>query len=397
MMNGVQRVRPLVALVCGLGLLVGAVAPAGADTVDDKRRQVAQLADRLDSLQDRSVELAEAYNDAVYEFEQAEAEAQAAQTKLARLDEELGGLRVRVADLAVRAYVYGDQARGLAGLLTSGSLVDGAVQRAGYGEVALGANLELTDEVRAKLEDAEYQRTLLEQALARREQAANQVAANKQAVEAAISESEQLLSQAQGELAVALQEEQLRRQQEAERRAQEEWEAAQRRADDEASRQSPSTTAGRTNSPSPSSPGTTRPGRPPSTNPPDKPKAGGNVPPPSPGAAGAVAAALSQLGVPYKFAAASPGVAFDCSGLTMWAWGRAGVRLPHSSRAQAAMLPRVPLSALQPGDLIFSHTPVGHVGMYIGNGQMVHAPRTGDVVKIARVSRNAVSAGRPGV
>jgi len=121
-----------------------------------------------------------------------------------------------------------------------------------------------------------------------------------------------------------------------------------------------------------------------------------DVPSTSPGAATAVRAALSQLGVAYRFAAASPGVAFDCSGLTMWAWAQAGVSLPHFAAAQYAMLPHVPRDQLQPGDLVFFYSDLSHVGIYIGNGQFVHAPRTGDVVKISPLAgRNFVGAARP--
>ena len=107
-------------------------------------------------------------------------------------------------------------------------------------------------------------------------------------------------------------------------------------------------------------------------------------------------AALSQLGVPYRFAAASPGQAFDCSGLTMWAWAQAGVSLPHFAASQYGMLPHVPLDQLQPGDLVFFYSDLHHVGLYIGNGMMVQAPRTGDVVKVSPLAgRNLVGAARP--
>jgi cell wall-associated NlpC family hydrolase len=110
----------------------------------------------------------------------------------------------------------------------------------------------------------------------------------------------------------------------------------------------------------------------------------------------AVKAALSQLGVAYKFAAAQPGVAFDCSGLTMWAWAQAGVSLPHYAEGQFEMLPKVPLDQLQPGDLVFSYWPITHVGIYIGGGQWVQAPRTGDVVKVSSIAgRHFVAAARP--
>jgi cell wall-associated NlpC family hydrolase len=99
----------------------------------------------------------------------------------------------------------------------------------------------------------------------------------------------------------------------------------------------------------------------------------------------AVDAALAQVGDPYVWAAAGPN-AFDCSGLTQFAFAAAGVQLPHSSRAQAGMGSPVSLNALQPGDLLFFYSPVSHVGMYIGNGQMVHASTSGQPVKVASIN-----------
>jgi cell wall-associated NlpC family hydrolase len=111
----------------------------------------------------------------------------------------------------------------------------------------------------------------------------------------------------------------------------------------------------------------------------------------------AVAAAQSQLGVAYRFAAESPGVAFDCSGLTKYAWGKAGVGLPHQSGAQYASTPHVSKDQVQPGDLIFYKSPIGHVAIYIGGGMMIHAPATGDVVKVSAVNwAKVVGVSRPG-
>ena len=107
-------------------------------------------------------------------------------------------------------------------------------------------------------------------------------------------------------------------------------------------------------------------------------------PAPAPSAAAAIAVrfALAQIGKPYVFAAAGPG-AYDCSGLTMAAWGAAGVHLPHFAAAQFQMGHPVSKSQLEPGDLVFFYAGIGHVAMYIGHGLVVHAPHTGDVVRIA--------------
>jgi cell wall-associated NlpC family hydrolase len=118
-----------------------------------------------------------------------------------------------------------------------------------------------------------------------------------------------------------------------------------------------------------------------------------DIPATSPGAAIAVRAALSQVGKGYRFAAAGPDV-YDCSGLTMWAWAQAGVSLPHYSKAQYDSLPHVPLTALQPGDLVFFYSSISHVGMYIGGGQMVDAANPALGVRVAGIG-GAIGAARP--
>lgn len=99
----------------------------------------------------------------------------------------------------------------------------------------------------------------------------------------------------------------------------------------------------------------------------------------------AVDHALAQLGDPYVYGAAGPD-AYDCSGLTMSAWAAAGVSLPRSSSSQAAVGTSISLSDARPGDLLFYYSPVSHVGMYIGNGQIVHAPNSGGVVEVVPAS-----------
>ncbi|MFG1623082.1 NlpC/P60 family protein [Kribbella sp. NPDC049227] len=106
-----------------------------------------------------------------------------------------------------------------------------------------------------------------------------------------------------------------------------------------------------------------------------------SLPVPVSGRAGtAVQAAMAQLGDSYVWGADGPD-SFDCSGLMMYAWGKAGVSLSHSSKAQASEGRRVSKSQLMPGDLVFYYSPISHVGMYIGNGRIVHASRPGKPVK----------------
>jgi cell wall-associated NlpC family hydrolase len=206
------------------------------------------------------------------------------------------------------------------------------------------------------------QKAAAEQAQAAAQQERDQIAQSKAAIEAANAQQRQLLSQVKGQLAQLIAQEQARR-------------AAAAAA---AARARFATGAARSVG--------ARSGADFSNIP---------LPPPSGRAAQAIAFARAQLGKPYQYAATGPD-SYDCSGLTMAAWGSAGVGLPHYSGAQYDMLPKVPLNAMQPGDLVFwGGGGSQHVGIYIGGGLMIHAPHTGDVVKIAPVYGSPVGAARP--
>jgi cell wall-associated NlpC family hydrolase len=108
----------------------------------------------------------------------------------------------------------------------------------------------------------------------------------------------------------------------------------------------------------------------------------GAAPPPT--HSSVVSIAEQYLGVPYRWGGASPS-GFDCSGLVMYVFAQVGVSLPHSSYAQYGMGSAVSRDQLQPGDLVFFDG-LGHVGIYVGGGSFIHAPHTGDVVKISSIS-----------
>ncbi|MEI6364917.1 MAG: C40 family peptidase [Actinomycetes bacterium] len=119
------------------------------------------------------------------------------------------------------------------------------------------------------------------------------------------------------------------------------------------------------------------------------------------GAAKAVAYARAQIGKPYLWAADGP-ESFDCSGLVLMAWGQSGVSLPHWSVAQYATGKKISLANIRPGDMVFFATDlteyrsIHHVGLYIGNGQMIEAPFTGSFVRVSSINRASLfGASRP--
>ncbi len=91
---------------------------------------------------------------------------------------------------------------------------------------------------------------------------------------------------------------------------------------------------------------------------------------------------MAQIGKDYEWGAEGPDT-FDCSGLMLRAWEAAGERIPRTSQEQWRLLPRVEITDMRPGDLIVYKKDAGHVGMYVGDGMMVHAPRTGRQITLA--------------
>jgi cell wall-associated NlpC family hydrolase len=398
--------RPRLAAAFAAAALVTmtAVIPASADPITDKQRQAQQIADEIERLGDQAADLGEKYNGALVQMQQADANVKDAEAKLAVLESKLGAVRTAAGAFAVKAYVYADQTTGVAAMLSGTSMSDGSAQREGYNDVALGNTSDVTDGMKAVIEDANRQKADLD---AKRAQQANLAAVTKkrqQAAEAAQGKQQQALVKVKGELNTLVVQEQQRRAAEAARQAQAAKQQAeatllaaqQRTAAAAAAPSRPTAATGTVNRTATASDGGDQGDTGGSDGPSSMSQPQIDIPATSPGAATAVRAALSQLGVPYRFAAASPGQAFDCSGLTMWAWGQAGVSLPHFAASQYGMLPHVPLDQLQPGDLVFFYSDLHHVGLYIGNGMMVQAPRTGDVVKVSPLAgRNLVGAARP--
>ena len=357
---------------------VGVTRSASASPVDDKRKEAQKIASQIDALQDQSFDLGAEYDRVESELTKVDAEVATAQKRVTALEAQVSTMRTAVQGFAVQSYIYGVQGEGVAAVLGGADAPAVAAQREQYTELVLGSSVSKIDELETVSQDATRERQALESKQAQKRTLQKSLADKKAQVEASIKKANDLQSKVKGQLATLLVQEQNRRAQAA---------AAAARARQQAAAAPARATGGQRTLTA------ARTGR---VAAPSGPRAGANVPAPSPGAAGAVAAAMSQLGVAYRYATAIPGVAFDCSGLTAWAWAQAGVGLPHQSGQQFASLPHVGQGDVQPGDLLFFYSPIGHVGMYIGSGQMVHATHPGDVVKVAGVSWDrVVGIGRP--
>ncbi len=397
--------------VTGVTLLVASLTAAGvasADPVDDKRNQVEQYADMIEGLEEETAKLAEAYDIALDELNQLEDDVVAAEESVAEKQAEVTALQAELGDVAVQAFV--DSATDGMGIFSEPSRFSEDLQRDELTRVALNSGTADSDDLEEAVNALTEEQEALEDQREKAADKTDEVAAAQDAAEAQTEELENAQAEAEAELGELIREEQERRARESYERMQAEAAAAQARAAAQAEAASqaqqqasnanptggsggnnPSSGGGGNNPTSAGGGGGDAPAAPAAP-----PKAAAPIPQASSRAGTAVNAAVSQVGVGYRYAAASPGVAFDCSGLTSWAWSTAGVYLPHQSAQQYASIPHVPSSAAQPGDLIFFYSPISHVGIYVGGGMMVDAASPKSGVRRAAVNwGNVTGVGRP--
>ncbi|MEQ1699799.1 MAG: NlpC/P60 family protein [Ilumatobacteraceae bacterium] len=378
-----MTIRRSLRTIVGAGLLtVGFLAGplvVHADTVDDAQRKVDQILDELDSLRDQMGQIDEDYGAALDRQDQLATEIAASQARIDDLTAQLGGVQSVMQQVALDRFTSGDSLS-LSPIFSDASTYSAAGQRAALGLVAIDNGAGDMDDLQALVDDLADEQANLD----RKQQEAAQLIATLEQKQKDFESLETTYLAKQAQATADLGAAKLQAAEDA--RAAAAAEQAQREQQNNNNNNSGGNTGGTGGG---SSGGGSSGGGS---------SGGGSTPPPVSGKAGiAVSAAYSQLGVPYKFAAESPNVAFDCSGLTKWAWGRAGVYLPHQSAQQYGSTPHVSKDQAQPGDLIFYYSPIGHVGIYVGNGMMIHAPHTGDVVKLSTVHWNkVVGVSRPG-
>jgi len=395
--------RFLLPVTVAVALLVPAMASgtAEAQTVDQQRDRVEDIVDELERLQERALVLGEDYNDAVDTKSQLDVEIADAEARIAEKEAEVARLRSNLSEMALRSFVGGGAAP-LGPLFEDSTNLNDALKRESLAKAALSAGDVTTDELDALVDDINDERDALDGKRSQAEQLAAALIESKQQTDELTAEYTQARAEAEAKLGQLIAQEEQRRAEESARRVQEQARAAASANSNSGGGNSGSGNSGGSGggnsggggsggSGGSSSGGTASAGN-------SSGSGGGYSAPAVSSRSGiAVQAALGQQGVPYRYATSSPGVGFDCSGLTAYAWRQAGVGLPHQSRAQYASVPHVPRDQAQPGDLLFFYSPISHVSIYLGNGMHVHAPNTGKTVTVSAVNwGKVVGVGRPG-
>lgn len=331
----------LMALLSGLLILTGVVVAPGAAAVPEKLQQAR---DRVRTLEAKAEAATERYNKARNQLQEVQGTLDSLKAKVKRERDQLTEILSSVDDLARNTYTSGGIDTSLQ-ILLADNPTEFLAQAAALDQVAQSqaASLRRTQTARIRLAQSE---AAVKDKEAIAKQYRNEMADSK-------AEADERLNEAEGVLAGL---------EASERRRLAAIAEEERLASLAAARAAQQSLSGGGSS-----------------------SAGGGVPAVSGRAAAAVRYALAQVGDRYVAAAAGPN-SFDCSGLTMTAWRQAGVSLPHYSYSQYSGTRRIPLSEARPGDLVFYFgSGVHHVGMYIGNGKMVHAANPGAGVRIDAV------------
>jgi peptidoglycan DL-endopeptidase CwlO len=325
--------RLVVAALLVLPALVASVSPSLAAP---SQQDVEAAKQKVLAAQEQFAALNEQYNQAVYELQQAQQHLDETLAMKQAAERQAATARDALSKRAVQAYT--DMGSQYESLLSAGSMSEFSDRLEFLGAITQ-TDADLASQADAAAQQAAWAAQEYDQAVADQQQKANQLQQQKQAAENALAQAQQMATQTQADYDSWVQQQQALRQ----------------------AASTPAPTASSSPSPPPSSgSGDTN----------------FNPPPASGAGATAAAAAMSVLGAPYVFGAAGPS-SFDCSGLTMWAWAQAGVSLPHSAAAQYASLPKVPLNAVQPGDIIYYDNFGAHVAIYVGGGTIVHARHPG--------------------
>jgi cell wall-associated NlpC family hydrolase len=368
---------PVLALLGVVVALLGAVGATANPSIEEKRAQAQAILEQVQQLDADVGDAAERWNGANYKLGQISAELDTAKRDLVRAKVGVKTSQARAGARLRELYVNGEPAGAIEVLLGAESLQE-IMDGLDITSRVTQQDARIVGELTTYRERVIKRKAQLVTARAQQAEVVQQRTAEKQAIEAKLAERKQLLSSVQAEVQRLVAEEQARQ---AELRRQAQARLAQQQAAAAAASQQAAAQA-RLNTEAASNQ-TAAPSADPGVFASDS-----SIPiaPPADASKGAqvVSIAMQYLGIPYVWGAASPWAGFDCSGLTMYVFAQVGVSLPHYAAAQYGLGVAVSKDQLQPGDLVFFRG-LGHMGMYIGGGNMIHAPHTGDVVKISSI------------
>jgi peptidoglycan DL-endopeptidase CwlO len=358
------RIVLLTALAAGLLLAAGS-ASADPD-IQSKREQAQAIMGELQNLDASLAVSIEAYNYANVELDRLDGELEVNARHLTAARKSLNVAQRRIAERLRDLYVNGDGDSTLEVLLGSKSLDDIVVRLDAIQRVS-SQDARILAEVKQYRREVQTRRAKLRDARADQVQIVADRAAQKASIEGQLAERQQLLASVKEEI-VRMQEEERRRQAQLAAEARARLLEAQRLAAQQATEQQ----ATETFQASVAVESYVEEGIP-LAPPPDGSKA-----------SQVISIAMQYLGIPYVWGGSSPSQGFDCSGLTSYVYAQIGISLPHHAASQYNHGTPVSRDDLQPADLVF-FSGLGHMGMYIGGGQFIHAPHTGDVVKISSI------------